>query len=179
MLKRLEFILIISAIIAINFQLLLWPIANPLTILSFGALALFYPILSLALFLDEENKMDIRSWLPGFIFAVPIIGILFKLQMWPGYEINLFVGMLSLLGLIIYSYTQKDKSKAVNFKIFRKRAIPLFIITVFMFLIPKYAWLETKYSNYPDYIEIYKAADQNPNDELLQQKLDSTRQSIY
>ncbi len=178
MLKRLEYLFIILAIIAINFHLMLWQIANPLTILSFSALAIFYPILSIALFIDEKNKMTIKSWIPGFAFSIPIIGILFKIQMWPGYEVNLLVGLFGLLGLIVYSFTQKNQSKLVNFKIFRKRAIPLFIITLIMYSIPKYAWLETKYSNHPEYIELYKAADQNPDNALLQHQVDSIRQTI-
>ncbi len=173
MLKRIELFLIVLAILAINLHLLLWTGATIVTVLSFSGLALLYPLLSVALFLDENEKINFNKAIFGMPFSVALIGILFKLQRWPGYEVNLLVGALSFIALIIHRFTQKETTQQLNFKILTRRAIPLLVITLFMLALPKYAWLETKYSEYPEYIETIKALDKNPGSLPLQQKLDS------
>tara|TARA_R110002049_G_scaffold278391_2_gene457162 strand:- start:2988 stop:3530 length:543 start_codon:yes stop_codon:yes gene_type:complete len=173
MLKRIELLLIVLAILAINLHLLLWNGAELVTIVSLAGLALFYPFLSLALFLDDSKPISIQTMLPGLPFSVALVGILFKLQSWPGFQVNLVIGSLGLVALIIHRYTQKNQQQKLSFNILSKRAIPLVVITLFMLALPKYAWIETKYSEYPEYIKAIKALDENPEDLKLQQELDS------
>lgn len=173
MLKRIELILIVLAILAINLHLLVWTGSTIFTVLSFSGLALLYPFLSMALFLDESEKVNFNKAIFGMPFSIALIGILFKLQSWPGYEVNLMVGSISLAALIIHRYTLKNKMQQLNFKILSRRAIPLLVITLFMLALPKYAWIETKYSEYPEYIEAIKAYDKNPDSKALKHKLDS------
>lgn len=173
MLKRLELLLILLAILAINLHLLLWPGATIITIISFSGLALLYPFLSLALFIDDSTSISPTAMLPGLPFSISLIGILFKLQSWPGYEVNLLIGSLALIALIINRFSQKDTDQKLSYSILTKRAIPLLVITLFMLALPKYAWIETKYSEYPEYIEAIKLRDLNPNNKVFQQQLDS------
>lgn len=173
MLKRIELLLIVLAILALNLHLLLWSGAEILTIVSLAGLALFYPFLSLALFLDDDQTIKINNMLPGLPFSIALVGILFKIQNWPGFQINLIVGTLGLVFLIIHRFTQKNELQKVSYKIITKRAIPLLIITLFMLALPKYAWIETKYSEYPEYIKTIKELDKTPESIELQQQLDS------
>lgn len=173
MLKRIELLLIVLAILAINLHLLLWAGADLITIISLAGLALFYPFLSLALFLEDSKSIKLTTMLPGLPFSIALIGILFKLQSWAGYEVNLLVGSLALVALIINRFTQKDSSQQLSYKVLTRRAIPILIVTLFMLALPKYAWIETKYSEFPDYIKTIKELDKNPESIPLQQKLDS------
>ncbi len=173
MLKRIELFLIVLAILAINLHLLLWTGATIVTVLSFSGLALLYPFLSMALFIDETERINFNKAIFGMPFSVALIGILFKLQSWPGYEVNLLMGSLSLIALIIHRFTQKNKPNLLNFKILTRRAIPLLVITLFMLALPRYAWIETKYSEYPEYIKTIKELDENPESAPLKEKLDS------
>ena len=75
--------------------------------------------------------------------------------------------------LIINRFSQKDTAQKLSYSILTKRAIPLLVITLFMLALPKYAWIETKYSEYPEYIEAIKLRDLNPNNKVFQQQLDS------
>jgi hypothetical protein len=164
---------LVSAILAVNLHLLLWTGAELISIIAFSGLALLYPFLSMALFLDEKQNISISSMLPGLVFSIVLVGLLFKIQMWPGFQINLVIGLIGLITLIIYSFTLKDPSQKNGFKVLRKRAIPMAIITLLVLMLPKDAWLETKYSNYPVYIKTIKQLDKNPDNLQIQQQIDS------
>lgn len=173
MLKRIEVLLLVSAILAINLHLLLWPGAELISIIAFAGLALLYPFLSMALFLNENQNIRVSSMLPGLAFSIVLVGLMFKIQMWPGYQTNLAIGSIALIILIIYSFTLKDPNLQLGFKVLRKRAIPMAIIAIIALMLPPYTWLEAKYSDYPEYIEAIKQLDKNPDDLQIQQRIDS------
>jgi hypothetical protein len=178
MLKRIEILLLVSAVVAINLHLLLWSGAELISIIAFSGLALLYPFLSMALFINDSQSISITSMIPGLTFSIVLVGMMFKLQMWPGFQANLVIGIIGLLILIIYSFTLKDPNQKAGFKVLRKRAIPMVIIAIITLMLPKYTWLETKYSKYPVYIETVKQLDKNPDNLQIQQRIDSLQNHL-
>ena len=102
---------------------------NILIVLSLFALGLTYFLLSFAL--PESDKPEamiiFANTLSGYSLSVSLIGILFKLMNFPGSDIMLLIGSITLILILPTIIYMKSKNKEWNF--FNNR----YLIRLFVF----------------------------------------------
>lgn len=188
--KKIELILGLTAVIAAVLNLFDYPMSTQLLIVSIGNLSLFYMYLSIPLFnqipvrkiFSRTSYEAISKWrfigslVVGLTFSAALIGLLFKLMIWPIAVTELLIalsGLLIAFGVSIWRYRLSQDTFYIN--LFKRMAVFLVLVIVGL-AIPKYAILEFKYAAYPAYIEAFKARSENPNSEELTKKLEEERQ---
>jgi hypothetical protein len=191
--KKTEIIIATLAIIALVLNLMLIPGSGMLTVLSFSILAVIYFYFGLVIFNDVTVKevLKIRSIselivlrnigavATGAALALTIIGLMFKIQLWPGANINLSVGLFGLAVVTILGAIKYSKSKSNYYtKIFSRVAI-IGGLGLIVFLLPKTSLVEFQYRNHPAYVEAYKKAMADPNNKELWDNVQAERQKMY
>ncbi len=114
--KRLELILLAIWVLSIAFKFSEIPGSAILLSVSTMSLAAAYAFafrgyieIFAGLDLVEENESTMAAFvgrLTSMALAVALVGILFKLQHWPGARIMLTVGALTLTGTLVMSFTK-------------------------------------------------------------------------
>jgi hypothetical protein len=191
--KKTEIIIATLAIIALVLNLMLIPGSGMLTVLSFSILAVIYFYFGLVIFNDVTVKevLKIRSIselialrnigavATGAALALTIIGLMFKIQLWPGANINLSIGLFGLAVVTILGAIKYSKSKSNYYtKIFSRVAI-IGGLGLIVFLLPKTSLVEFQYRNHPAYVEAYKKAMADPNNKELWDNVQAERQKMY
>lgn len=188
--KKIELILGLTTLIAAVLNLFDYPMSTQLLIVSIGNLSLFYMYLSIPLF----NEIPVRrmfsrasyegiskgrfigSLAVGLTFSAALIGLLFKLMIWPNAILELLLALVGLLiGLAVGIWRYRLAQDVFYTRLFKR--IGIFLVLVILGLaLPKYAILEFKYSEFPSYIEAFKARSDNPNNVELTEHLEKERQ---
>ncbi|MEQ8474413.1 MAG: hypothetical protein RIC35_24665 [Marinoscillum sp.] len=190
--KKLELILSAIAIIAFVMYMLLVSGALLLLLLSLTTLSIIYMYLSITLFngiklrgiLKKSSYSGISTLriivtiLTGVALAFTITGIFFTLFYWPGSKFNLSIGLIGLLIALIISLIKYLSTKAPVYISILKRVVIYSMVGLTLYLLPKYTILEYRYQNYPDYVEAFKNANANQNDQELWDKVDEEQEKI-
>jgi len=189
--KKIELIAAAVAIAAfLAGELFLFPYSNILFVLSVATISMFYFAAGATIFGQLNKPADIAANTPasppkagivtvfiGGVFAVVLIGILFKLQNWPFASQYLEFGMAGLLiaaVIITFNYT---KTSYYNVAI-AKRIVVYGIICIALLLLPKFALTDFKYRAHPAYLEALKNSVTHPGDTVLQNKLTIEREKL-
>lgn len=190
--KKAEIVLGASALIALAFNLLFIPGGNVLTVLLLSSLAVLYMYLSFALFNDislkaifkresykgKSIKRIVGAVLSGLALAVTIIGILFKVQAWPGASVMVGFGTAALSISLVVGVLRYARSKSGYYtRIFKRIAIYGGLGFILM-LLPDDSWLALKYRNHPHYVEAVKNARAHPDKQELWDKVDEERRKM-
>ena len=183
--KILEKVLAALVLLSIIMKLSHLQGAGILFVVSVGLLADVYLLLGFALFNDISFKKIFKkksyeglsilriigSVAAGYAFAVALIGILFKIQHYPGANLMLIVGFIFTMLAVIISVI-KYISKGSNFYIgILKRAIILFALSIFLFLYARQTVDRIQYRDFPDYLEARDYYDDNKNDDEAYRKM--------
>jgi len=165
--KKGELIIGVLAIISILLNLFLVPGGGFLSVVFCLTLSVFYFLFSFALFNNIKLKSLIKNKstekiIPlrivgavGLGFAIPeiIIGILFKIQNYPGADLYLLVGLIILLIISIVSLVKYLKNKPDFYiRIFKRVAI-YGSLGLIVLLLPSDTISEFKYRNHPEFLE--------------------------
>ena len=184
--RKLEKILGLVIIIAFVMKLALIPGGSILTVISLTILACIYYPLGFAFFngirLRQIFKKDsykgitvlriIEAIGVGIGLSVICIGILFKLQLWPGANTNLLTGLITTLIILIIALIRYLKSKSDYYTlIFKRIAIIGGVGLIFTFL-PDLTITKIQFRNHPDYIKAYEDYLKNPQNEGLRKNMD-------
>jgi len=172
--KKLEIILVVIAIAAIFMNYTEIPGGGFLTVLSLAALAVFYLFYKEAWVKNNTIAGGISNWNPlGLGLSILVIGILFKLQIWPNAKFFLITGVGSVLFFAWLNYRRNaalENSQGNKTGIIR---IAGFIaVGILLLIIPNSSLVENRFKNYPDYIQAWKDADAHPDSLPLQSKRD-------
>tara|TARA_Y100000768_G_C23813262_1_gene602841 strand:+ start:162 stop:800 length:639 start_codon:yes stop_codon:yes gene_type:complete len=117
--------------------------------------------------------------LMGIALSIIVIGIIFKLQGWPGAMAYFVIGLSGvLIALVVGGVRYVQTKNSYYLPIFKRIALWGVLGGVFLF-IPHTYWIELKYSDYPAYVEAYKAAYQDHGNEELQDKVDEEWNKIH
>ena len=83
------------ALLGLLFRVLHWPFGGLFTVLGLSGAAILYFPLGWLLFGGPSRKDQLLplSLITGLVLSLTTIGILFKLQLWPGAEFNLMMGL--------------------------------------------------------------------------------------
>src|ERR1051326_3893729 len=118
----------------------------------------------------SKNSSANVSWLSllaGMAFATALIGILFKLQYWPGSSINLLLGLL-LSSFILAICISKEKKlpagdeKKKYFSSLIQRSSIILLISALLFCIPQSALIRFQYRNDPQLAELLISLQADP-----------------
>ena len=184
--KKFELIFVITVIVAIIAVVINYPMAPQFLVVSVGVLSVFYMYLGFAVLCDipfrdlfkrasyaDINKTRIvGAFALGMTISASLIGVLFKVLMWPNANTELLIGLMGLLiagGVSIWRYSLNKSD--FYLRVFKRLVlyVPVTIIGIF---IPQYAILEYQYKDYPAYVEPFKANNENPDNPELQQQLE-------
>ncbi|MBQ4821149.1 hypothetical protein [Aquimarina sp. MMG016] len=183
--KRVEIVLISIAVLAIFWKALDYPFGNMVTMLSLLGLSCLYFYFSFVLLnsvpLRKMFKKDayaeassiriIGTICTGVLLSITVLGILFQVMSWPFSKTNLLLGFLGLLIISVIRIIKYFKQKEGFYKkILLRSIIYCTIALVLLYIIPPYTFLKIKYKDHPDYIEVLKQLDKDPNNQELQKQ---------
>lgn len=190
--KKIELVLGFSALISAILNLFDYPMSAQLLIVSIGNLSIFYMYLGIPLLnnipfrkifqrasYEGISKLRFIGALAlGLTLSASLLGLLFKLMLWPNANLELVIGFSGLciaLGVAIWRYLKNNDSFYMG--VFKRIAI-FMVLVVGGLAIPKYAVLEFKYSEYPGYVEAFIQRNEHPNNKEFADNLEIERQKM-
>ena len=187
--KLTEKILVALSILAIVLKLLLIPGGSVLFVLAISILSCIYFALGFALFngirlrkmFKKESYSNtsalkiIGAICMGFVLSMVSIGIMFKLQMWPGAGPMLIVGAPPMFIILIIVFVKFILTKH---KFYLNALIRCGIFTLFgiaLFFTSGLTLIKLQFRNHPEYIQAYEAYQNNPSSLELFDKMETER----
>ncbi|MBS2099616.1 GldL-related protein [Carboxylicivirga linearis] len=182
--KKLEIILGIIATTAFIMNLFFVPGSSLLILLSLGTLTILYYAFSLLLF----NKIDLNqignrytyqgisklriigSIAAGIVLSTTYAGIMFKLIHYPGATIVLNIGLITNLVVFIVILIKHLRINDNYYLRILKRIMIIGGIGLMLVSISELTIVKFKFRNYPEYINIYEAHINDPQNEELRIK---------
>ncbi len=191
--KKLEIILGFFAVLGIALKYFHIPGSTIIIILSFSILSAFYYLFSFAhlngigfrgIFKkDSYRQTTIKRILLavalGFSLSILIIGMLFKIQFWPGALMTLSAGLILCSIVFLFTLFFFLRNKIMAYKRFFIRIYIYGILGLILFLIPQTSLIDVYYRKNPDYAEIYKKHIENPDDEEIKEEMLQKREEMY
>jgi hypothetical protein len=182
--KKLEKILVFIILLAMVMKLYLMPGGSSIAEISMVLLSLIYFPFGFA-FLNQISlrkmfRMDAYKELTtmrlictigvGISLSAICIGILFKLNSWPGSNRDLIVGLLTLIIILGVTLFRKINLKQkIYFFMFRRIAI-LSILGIIFLILPDLPIERIRFGNHPDYIKALEDYLNHPQDSVKNEK---------
>lgn len=190
--KRIEFILIGILLVGFLMNLFFLTGGGVLIMLSSLFLALLYYPGGLFLFNDLPFKgvfkresyagltamKAIVSVVAGIALSLICLGILFKLQSWPGSEVNLLVGLTMLLTVVLIAAYKFKATKIDIYKNILKRAGLFGIVGLGLYFISSPDIERFRYRNHPECLVLYEQYLLDPENPELWEQLDEAHHRI-
>ncbi|MGB6034811.1 MAG: hypothetical protein WBG42_00990 [Cryomorphaceae bacterium] len=183
--KKPEIILTVLVAVALTMNYLKLPFGGVLSVLSITGLAVYYyPIFPLMLTGNSLNKIFsgaksksllLFAFLTGIGLSILLVGILFKVQLWPMANTLLTLGLFSAVVLMAVNAIRFKKTAKDIFKALLIRCSVGFFLGSLAFMIPNDTLLEHHFGENPSYIDAYKNWKANPNDPSAIEKLEEER----
>lgn len=151
------------------------PGAGPLMIISFNILAFLYLAKSKYSASDASSKLvRMVSYMCYLAFSTGLMGILFKLQSWPGARVMLLISSVGLMISIVLLFFQNKFSDVESKKYFEGllfRAVPIFILCSTLYLTPQRILINFFHRDDPEYAKLLIQENEHPdNPEFTKQK---------
>ena len=178
--------LILSGLFLIGFILYLFNIPGGafillLSLLSLSTLYFLFSFIilngiSLRKIFKKESYKEIKTIriigtiVIGVFLFNAVIGTLFKIVSWPGFEIMILVGGLGLLIIGPVVFIKQLNSKSVLNTIILTRICILAVVVAILYALPNYSIKTIKYRNYPAYVKTLKALEKDPGNKVLREK---------
>jgi hypothetical protein len=181
--KKTEKILWSTFIIGLLFKIMHWPGAGILTVLSLALVSILYLYSGIGLFNNLSAKQMFRKKnyqykkrfnllfgaLLGLVLSILVVGFLFKFMLWPGGNMMLSIGLISLLIIVsIYLVMKNNDMVSIAKSAFFRVALVSFI-SLCLFGIQTDSIVDFYYPNDPRYAEALKQIIHNPNDSAVQE----------
>ena len=176
----LGFIIVAAVILKLN----LIPGGSVLCVFAFSILGFIYSILGFAIFNEIRfrhvfKKESYKGLTPlkiigtigfGWALSSTCMGILFKVLLWSGADTILISGLIQTLIVLIVALIQFAKNKAPFYKRVFKRIAIIGGFGLILSFVSDLTIVKMEYRNHPRYIEAFKEAQNNPEDETLKEK---------
>lgn len=184
--KRFEIALIAITILSLTLQLFHIPGGIFLMVISSTLLSIFYYVLGFALFngisgrmiFKRESYQNMKPWhilgaiVLGWTYSTLILGIMFKVLLLPGASMMLIVGLgWVVLFSIVFSLAYFTRGHGFTLR-WLKRALVIGIISLGIYLIPANAIIDITYANDPEYAQLLKEVQKDPDNEELRKQLE-------
>jgi hypothetical protein len=182
--KKLELILAIITLIAIAMKLSLMFGGSSLASITMILLSLIYFPFGFA-FLNQipMRKIFIKNAYKamtsmriiyaigvGLSFSAICLGILFKLNSWPGSNQNLIVGLVLLVIILVISLFRNIKFGYENNSFIFRRIGIISILGIIFLILPNLPIERIRFGNHPDYIKACEDNLNNPQNPELKEK---------
>ncbi len=173
-LNKIEVILATISALAVMLSFVRFPFGDELLILSVGLFSLFY--IAIGVFIYKFDKSDaagtkfskvVLSFYACNGYGVCLLGILFRLLIWPGEKEMMLVAFATCLiniFLILVFWLIFRNNYLKNHLI---TSFFFFIVTSFFYLIPIYTIIDIRYWKQPDCGTIIKQSYNDPRNEKL------------
>lgn len=190
--KNVETVLLVIVALAFVLKFFHIPGSSILTILSLSGISVMYMYLSFALFNGVGfrgifNKGSFQGKSAGRIvgaigtglaLSVSAVGIVFKLQSWPGASLQLMISIVGLGAVLIVSLFKIRKNTDGYYVNLLKRVLLFGAISLALLSIPAKAWLDWRYPNNPEFVNAVLEAREHPENQKLWEKVDDERQKM-
>lgn len=192
--KKAEIYLALLALLALIFKLTLIPGAGIVTMLSLSILGMMYYFLGFALFNGIKLRAILKSSsytnitaakiigavLTGWVLSMALIGIMFRLQLYPGGHNLLFLGLIGMMAIIVVSIIARlIAGQSRIFPRILKRIAVVAAVSALLYITPTDTLLDLQHRNNPEYRDALKNAMANPDNEQYQEKLEEEREKLY
>ncbi len=163
-------------------------------LMFFGLITLsFYYYFGFSIFNDIEGrnifKKDaykdisigkiIGSVLLGFSLSAVLMGIIFKLNIYPGALLTQLSGLIPLLIISIIAFIKFLKNNEVFYKKALIRSVIIGGFGLLVLFTPVNTLIDIYYRTVPEYAEAYKKVQDNPNDEEARKELLIIEEKIF
>jgi hypothetical protein len=108
----------------------------------------------------------------GMALSASAIGILFKMQSYPGADADIAAGLFTCFIVAGISIIKFTKIKAPYYGKILKRVLIYGAICLTWFVIPKTTWIEFKYRDRPAYVRALERSWANPNSKALRDSVE-------
>ena len=183
---KLEKILVLIFLVALIMKITMIPVGGILTVISLSLLAIIYYPFGFALFnsigfrkiLKKDSYKSISALRiigaigAGTALSIICVGVLFKIQHWPGSEMNLIAGLITSLIILCITIYKYYKAKGEYYIRIIKRIIIASIFGLFMVLLTDLSLVKIQFRNHPEYIKAYELYINSPQDEGLRRNLE-------
>lgn len=190
--KKIEIILFITSALGVILMLNVSD-DSTLVILSFSAQCILYFFLSFALFNDIKlrdlfkksayhttNAKRIGSAIVlGITISTIITGALFRFLLLNGGTILNTAGLMALMVILIVNVISYFRSRASYYVGTLIRIVIYGGLGFILFYTPHSTFLTIYYRGYPEYIELYKKVEANPENIELQYELERMEEEMF
>ncbi len=191
--KIVEPILGIVAVLSMILNLVDVPATRSILVFSLTILSLIYFYLSFALFngirlreiFKKKSYIEISTLkiivaiFTGIVLSIVTMGLLFKYQEYPGGTQFIVIGLAGLIVIFTIAIVKYKKTKSEYYLKILSRAIFYGVIGLSLILIPKETWLELRFKNHPEYIDIQKKSWADPENRELRIRAEKERMKTY
>lgn len=174
--KKLEVITGIIATLGIILKLINIVGASILIVLSLTTLSVLYCFFGLLIFnniklrdafkkisYEHTNSNKISGAIGiGWACSIILIGMLYKLQMWPKANIYLISGLIIMVFIMVIGALFYTRSEVGYYETILKRAVIILSVGFALFLIPTTSLVDIYYRDNIAYRDAYKKAIKNP-----------------
>ena len=182
--KKLEMILVFTMLIAIVMKLSLMPGGSSIASISMILLSLIYFPFGFAflnqiplqkIFIKDAYKGMTSTRIictigAGLSFSAICLGILFKLNSWPGSNQDLIIGLVILVAILALALFRKIKLKYANNSLMLRRIVILSILGIIFLISPNLPIERIRFHDHPDYIKACEDYLNNPQNQKLKEK---------
>ena len=150
-----EKIVAVIFLVGLLFKLMLWPFGGVLVVISLGGIGMMYFPGAFYFFSDKNiSRQNIAlSIISGLFLAFVVLGILFKLQYWPGSHLYLLIGTYTSPVLLIITYILKSTSTEELKRYYSSMLLRIGVLTLLsllFFLTPTSTILKIQYRHDPE-----------------------------
>lgn len=190
--KITERILLVILILALAMKFAYLPGADILLILSIGILSIVYSSVGFALFngiglrdlfsggafKNTNAKKIIGAIATGFALSITTLGILFKIQSYPGANVMLYTGLvlLGIILIIVLLKMIKNRSRYYTRILIKVLAFGLFALL--LLFTPSKTRLTLNFPNHPEYVQALIDLEKDPGNDALIFKVEEERSKM-
>lgn len=184
--RKLEPILLAAVGVALAMKVLHLPLSSFLLIVGLSTLCTVYLLYGRIIFPTPGpgDQIPALSVAASVALGVALIGILFKVQVWPLSGIYLLAGILSLAALAVAFAFKRPSRPDLGPYITNmlRRMVPVLVIAMVLYVLPDRALLEYYYRDQPGKAELlerlHRAPDRATEERLIHQ-LDSLERWVW
>jgi len=115
------------------------------------------------------------SIISGFFLSLIPIGILFKIQYWPGGQLYLLIGTITapvIMAIVLFLKSKAAEDLSIYYKNMFSRTIVLSVLTVLFYLTPTSTLLKIQYRSDPELARLKILYYENPGNEEYRKQHD-------
>jgi len=163
-------------LVGLVFRLLHWPFSGFLTVLGLSTASVVYFPLGWLLFGGASRKDQLLplSLITGLVLGLTVIGILFKLQLWPGGEFNLMMGVAGCVVLAVATYGIHSRRRLAEhyFNALHFRLIAIGLAGLVLYLVPTATLIEASVGAGTERADLLIRLHEAPGDTAAQRALE-------